>query len=175
MIDPIADILKREGGFIDDPDDGGGPTNFGITIETLCDWRRSVDGFVPESVEDIRETMQNLSAQEARAIYRQNYIQAPRFGDIKHPELRALVIDTGVLHGRRRAARWLQEIVGVEVDGRVGDITLGTVNGRIWRPIFKKLLARRYRGFADYIQSKPSQLKYLEGWTNRCNEFLLRL
>jgi len=175
MIDPIADILRREKGFVDDPDDGGGPTNFGITIETLCDWRRSVDGFVPTTVKDIREVMQNLSAKEARAIYRQNYIQKPRFGDIKHPELRALVIDTGVLHGRHRAARWLQEIVGVEVDGRVGPMTLGAVNGRQWRSIYKKLLARRYRGFADYVQSKPSQLKWLEGWVNRANEFLLRL
>ena len=175
MIDVIADILKREKGFVDDPDDGGGPTRFGITIEALCEYRREVGGFVPKTVDEIRQAIQNLSVEEARGIYQRNYIDKPRFGDIKHPELRALVIDTGVLHGRHRAARWLQGVAGVKADGWVGDITLGAVNGRLWRPIYLGLLARRYRGFADFVQSKPSQLKFLEGWVVRANEFLLRL
>ena len=175
MIDVIADILRREGGFVDYPDDGGGPTNGGITVAALCEYRREVGGFVPKTVDEIREAMHSLSKKEARAIYEQLYIEKPRFGDIKHPELRALVIDTGVLHGRNRAARWLQGVVGVKADGKVGPITLGAVNGRQWRSIYLKLLARRYRGFADFVQSKPSQLKFLKGWTNRANEFLLRL
>ena len=175
MIDVIADILKREKGFVDDPDDGGGPTNKDITIEALCEYRREVGGFVPKTVDEIRQAIQNLSVEEARGIYQRNYIDKPRFGEIKHPELRALVIDTGVLHGRHRAARWLQGVAGVKADGWVGDITLGAVNGRLWRPIYLGLRTRRYRGFADFVQSKPSQLKFLEGWVVRANEFLLRL
>ncbi|MEE8607228.1 MAG: glycosyl hydrolase 108 family protein [Nitrospiraceae bacterium] len=175
MIDVIADILRREGGFVDDPDDGKGPTNHGINAESLCEYRREVGGFVPKTVDEIREAIRNLSAEEARAIYRRNYIDKPRFGEIKHPELRALVIDTGVLHGRHRAARWLQGVAKVKADGWVGDITLGAVNGRSWRPIYLGLLARRYAGFAAFVKSKPSQLKWLKGWVNRANEFLLRL
>ena len=175
MIDVIADILKREKGFVDDPDDGGGPTNHGITIEALCEYRRGVGGFVPSTVDEIRQAIRSLSVEEAREIYQRNYIDKPRFGDIRHPELRALVIDTGVLHGRHRAARWLQGVAGVKADGWVGDVTLGAVNGRVWRPIYLGLLARRYQGFAAFVKSKPSQLKWLKGWTNRANEFLLRL
>ncbi len=175
MIDVIADVLKREGGFVNDPDDGGGPTNFGITAEPLCEFRREVGGFVPKTVDEIREAIKSLSKNEARTIYQRLYIDRPRFGEIKHPELRALVIDTGVLHGRHRAARWLQGVAKVKADGWVGDITLGAVNGRSWRPIYLGLLARRYRGFADFVWSRPSQLKFLKGWTNRANEFLLRL
>ena len=175
MINVIADVLRREGGFVDDPDDRKGPTNGGINAESLCEYRREIGGFVPKTVDEIREAIRSLSAKEKRAIYQRNYIDKPRFGEIKHPELRALVIDAGILHGRHRAARWLQGVVKVKADGWVGDITLGAVNGRMWRPIYLGLLARRYQGFAAFVKSKPSQIKYLKGWTNRANEFLLRL
>ncbi len=175
MIDVIADILKREGGFVDDPDDGGGPTNHGITIGALSEYRRAIGDLTPETDEGKRGAIRALTEQDARAIYQRLYIDKPRFGDIKHPELRALVIDTGVLHGRHRAARWLQGVSGVKADGWVGPITLGAVNGREWRPLYLGLLARRYLGFAAFVKSKPSQLKWIKGWTNRANEFLLRL
>ena len=176
MINVIADILRREGSkFTDDPHDQGGPTRWGLTIEPVCEYRREVGGFVPKTVDEIRETIKALTEDEARTIYQRLYIDRPRFGEIKHPELRALVIDTGVLHGRHRAARWLQGVAGVKADGWVGVITLGAVNGRQWRPIYLGLLARRYSGFVAFVKLKPSQLKFLKGWTNRANEFLLRL
>ena len=46
MIDVIADILKREKGFVDDPDDGGGPTNHGITVKALCEYRQQLTAWV---------------------------------------------------------------------------------------------------------------------------------
>jgi hypothetical protein len=30
-----SEILDREGGFVNDPDDPGGATNFGVTIHTM--------------------------------------------------------------------------------------------------------------------------------------------
>ncbi|MCB1401508.1 MAG: peptidoglycan-binding protein, partial [Rhodobacteraceae bacterium] len=30
-----ADIVRREGGFVNDPDDPGGATNHGVTIHTM--------------------------------------------------------------------------------------------------------------------------------------------
>ncbi len=176
MIDVIGDVLRREGSkFTDDPHDRGGPTRFGITVKALCEYRREVGGFVPKEVDEIRQAVRNLSEDEARAIYQRSYIDKPRFGEIKHPELRALVIDIGVLHGRHRAARWLQAVAGVKADGWVGNVTLGAVNGRQWRPIYLGLLARRYLGFAAFVESKPSQLRFLKGWVRRANGFLLRL
>ena len=30
-----AEIVRREGGYVNDPDDPGGATNFGVTIHTM--------------------------------------------------------------------------------------------------------------------------------------------
>ena len=36
--DSARDILKSEGGFVHDPDDPGGPTNFGVTAKSCNGW-----------------------------------------------------------------------------------------------------------------------------------------
>jgi len=175
-IDVVGDILRREGSrFTDHPKDRGGPTRWGITVPALVEYRKYIGGYVPKTKDECRESMRTLSKAEARDIYEKLYVERPRFSEIKHPELRALVIDSGVLHGRHRIARWLQGVVGVDTDGIVGSITLGAVNGRHWRQTHKELLARRYQGFSDFVQHRPDQLIWLEGWVNRANEFLLRL
>jgi lysozyme family protein len=35
VIEIAREIVAREGGFVDDPDDPGGPTNHGVTLATL--------------------------------------------------------------------------------------------------------------------------------------------
>lgn len=176
----IAETINFESDkFTNRKSDGGGPTKYGITGRTLKDWRRQTNGVIPYDAPSIAAAVQALSRDEAVSIYMENFIKKPRFGEINDLNLRHLVVDTGVLHGRHRAARWLQRVLEVKVDGRVGPNTLAAIN---WndnkdktREIHKKLLARRYRGFADFVQSNPSQLVWLEGWVNRANTFLLKL
>ena len=175
-LDVVGDILRREGSrFTDHPKDRGGPTRWGVTIPALVEYRRDVGGYVPRTADERREAIRLLTKEEARAIFEWLYVDKPRFGEIKHPELRALLIDTGVLHGRRRAGRWLQSVVSTKQDGRVGPITLGAIDGRQWRQVYKELLTRRYLGFATFVKRRPDQLVWLRGWTNRANEFLLRI
>ncbi|MCX8952220.1 peptidoglycan-binding protein, partial [Ruegeria sp. NA] len=67
------EIVAREGGFVDDPDDPGGATKFGVTIHTL---RRlgldlTGDGRVDEA--DVRA----VSARQAVDIFVQHYFDKP--------------------------------------------------------------------------------------------------
>jgi len=72
-IDAILDrIIRREGGYVNHPADRGGATNFGITAQTLGNWRKLGR---PATVAEVMA----LTETEARAIYRQQYIAGPGF------------------------------------------------------------------------------------------------
>jgi len=159
----IDDILRREGGFVDHAADRGGATNYGITQETLANWRsRSV------SVDEVRD----LTEDEAREIYAARYVVEPRFSDIEDEDLAALVVDCAVNHGPTRAARWLQKAAGVTTDGKVGPITLEAVNSQDGMDLYCAVLAERCRFYGRLITRVPSQAAFAAGWANRVAEFI---
>ena len=122
-VEDIADeIIAREGGFVNDPDDPGGATNHGVTIGTMkklgLDLNR--DGLV--DVLDVKA----LSRDRARRIFLQHYYHAPGIARLPEP-LRASVFDMQVNAGGN-AIRILQKLLvemgqAIEVDGRIGPAT----------------------------------------------------
>lgn len=110
----VTEVLRHEGGYVDHPRDPGGCTNFGITRRTLEGWRRE-----PVTCEQLRA----LTPAEARAIYRAHYWNAVH-GDELPAGIDLAVFDAAVNSGRRRAALWLQEALGVATDGAIGPKTL---------------------------------------------------
>lgn len=110
----LEHVLKYEGGYVDHPSDPGGATNMGITRATLARFRGK-----PVSKDDVKA----LTMEEAGRIYRKNYWQACRCGDMP-PALAFLTFDTAVNQGPSRAVRFLQEAVGSVPDGIVGPNTL---------------------------------------------------
>lgn len=158
----IDRILKEEGGFVNDPDDLGKATNFGITQKTLSQWRGC-----EVSVEDV----QNLSIDEAREIYKERYITKPNYHKIESVKLFNLVVDTAVNMGVSRASKWLQEAAKVNVDGIVGNKTIATVNKNSGA-IFRIFFAERMKFYGEIITSNPSQAKFAKGWLKRLARFL---
>jgi len=92
-------ILAAEGGFVNDPRDPGGATNFGITRRTLAEWRGR-----PVSVAEVRA----MPVAEAGAIYRARY-WATCGCDALPAGLDLMVFDFGVNAGPGRARRLLRE------------------------------------------------------------------
>ena len=170
LFDEILDgILKAEGWpkFVDHPDDRGGPTKGGITLATLTAWRRA-QGIRLPTVEDLK----NLDEDEARRIYLERYIVAPGFHKIDDPPLMLNVIDAGVLHGTGWAARRLQEIAEVTVDGGIGPETLGAVNDGDPLALALRFTRRRIDKCIRIALHDRSQLRWLKGWVNRAGQFL---
>lgn len=120
-------VLAHEGGFVDHPRDPGGATNYGITERVAR--RHGYNG-------DMRE----LPLDTAREIYRMSY-WVPIRGDDLPDALRLPVFDAAVNSGVRRAAQWLQKLVGAKRDGIIGPLTLAAV--RRHEP---ERLAARYAG-----------------------------
>ena len=170
----ITDLFEREGGFVNHPADRGGPTNRGITLETLRSWRQH-----PVSVDELKA----LSEVETRSIYRGRYLIAPRLHVIKDPYVLVLAFDCAVHHGPERAVEWLQEIVGVKVDGQLGPISEVAINAYEPVRLYHRLIGRRLRFFGEIISHDPKlryarqlglrlQAEFAGGWCNRAAEFV---
>lgn len=158
--DIITQIELREGGaaVTNDPLDGGGRTQFGIS-ETAN----------PEAWSDGQVT-----EQEARAIYMQKYVIHPGFSQLP-AILQPLCIDWGVISGPQLVIMRLQNLLDVEADGVLGPHTLAALpalpEGLI--RLTNKLVAERVKQVGKIVSKDPSQAKYVNGWLNRALEFLL--
>jgi lysozyme family protein len=60
----FAEVIKYEGGYVNHPQDPGGPTNLGITQATLSRWLRR-----RASVADVKA----LTREKVKPIYKQNF------------------------------------------------------------------------------------------------------
>jgi lysozyme family protein len=161
----LNEIIRREGGFVNHPHDRGGATKYGITHTTLADHRR-------QSV--TTTDVMNLTEDEAREIYRKQYVVAPRFNQIFDLRLQEAVVDGGVHSGTRQAALWLQRAAGVKDDGIVGVITLGAVNNGNPDTLYYNFLAQRANFLLRLIGNDHRQASFARGWANRINEFLTK-
>ncbi len=175
-IDTILDeIIRREGGYVNHPADRGGPTNFGITAQTLGEWRKLGR---PASAAEV----QALTKDEARALYRQQYITGPGFEAITHPALLHLLVDTAVhsgpkraeagQSGPKRAVQWLQAALGVTADGIIGPKTRAALAIADQGVLYSKVLGQRLRHLGRLTTHDPKQSAFAAGWMNRMAEFV---
>ena len=122
-VEQIAkEIVAREGGYVNDPDDPGGATNHGVTIHTM---RRlgldlTGDGRVTEA--DVRKLPQSKAVE----IFVNHYFHAPAIAGLPQP-LHATVFDMYVNSGNN-AVKILQRLfnamrIDVKVDGVIGPQT----------------------------------------------------
>ena len=162
----LDDLIRREGGYVHDPVDRGGPTHYGITQRTLRAWRGQ-----PVTAADVRQ----LTRDEARAIYQRRYVDAPGCATLPDP-LRAQVIDDAVTSGPRQAIRDLQRAIGgIRVDGRLGPQTRAALTRRGVAVVHAQLIQVRAARIGRLVQRAPTQARFLTGWLARITAFALDL
>jgi len=149
-------VLRMEGGFVDDPDDRGGATNFGITQNTLDVW----NGSRSQPKRSVRE----ITKAEVEAIYHEQYWVAGKCDALPWP-VSAAHFDAWIQHRPDVAAKMLQEAVGAIPDGMIGPNTIAAVNAADPRELLEDLYWIRLDFY--YRISKGSQLKFLRGWLRR--------
>lgn len=174
-------IVAREGGFVNDPDDPGGATNFGVTIHTMRRLGLDLTDDGQVSVEDVR----SLSQAQAVEIFIKYYFEGPLIGELPEP-LQASVFDMYVNAGGN-AVKILQQLLremghNVTVDGALGPQSLAAVRSAMGKvpELFVDAygIARRnyYFRLAD---RRPASRKYARnraggkgGWIVRAEEFI---
>jgi len=120
----INDIIAAEGGYVDNPYDSGGPTNFGVTRPVA-----RAAGYMG--------MMKDMPVELAFRIYSTRYWDSVMGDDLEKvsPAVAKEVVDTGVLCGQGRASSFLQVCLNafnrrekyykdIEVDGNIGPATI---------------------------------------------------
>ncbi len=181
-VEAIADeIILREGGYVNDPDDPGGATKYGVTIGTMRRLGMDLDRDGDIDAEDVKR----LTRAQARQIFVDHYFHRPRIGELPEP-LQASVFDMYVNAGSN-AVKILQRLLNdmgqrIAVDGGIGPQTLEAAQiafaaapGHLADAYG---IARRnyYYALAD---RRPASRKYARtraggkgGWIKRAEEFI---
>ena len=179
--DMAEELVAREGGYVNDPDDPGGPTNHGVTIHTMRRLGLDLDGDGDVDAQDVRV----LSRDQATAIFIEHYFHRPRIDALPEP-VQASVFDMYVnagAHAVRILQRLLRDMrIEVTVDGVIGPQTIAAARqGQAAAPehfVDAYGIARRnyYYALAD---SRPASRKYARrrdggkgGWITRAEEFI---
>ena len=164
-------LLETEGGFVDDPVDSGGATNYGIT-ESVA----RAQGYHGE--------MELMSVDIARGIYSRLYWDAIRGDDMLLISLviTGEVFDTGVNLGVERAAKFLQRVLNVlnyggvdygevVVDGLIGPITVAALGDCFLSKgegiILLALNCLQGQYYIDLAERYPKNERFIRGWLEK--------
>lgn len=175
------EIIAREGGFVNDPDDPGGATNYGVTIHTLQKLGIDVTGDGTVDVADVKA----LSRSQAVDIYIEHYFTRPGVNQL--PEvLQSSVFDMMVNSGNN-AVKLLQRLLtdmGFPCipDGAIGPQTISAAQRAFEAApshITDAYAISRRNYYYRLADARPASRKYARkrdggkgGWITRAEHFM---
>lgn len=167
----INNVIGKEGGYVNNPDDRGGPTNWGITQKVA-----RAHGYVGD--------MRNLTREQAVNIFEADYWYGPRFDQIAKvsESLAAELMDTGVNMGPAVASKFLQRWLNafnlkgtlypdMFVDGQIGPRTVAALTvymnkrGKEGEAVMLTALnCSQGAKYLDIMEANPNQETFGYGW-----------
>ena len=165
IIDGIIDI---EGGYVNNPIDSGGKTNYGITEQVARDY-----GYMGD--------LRDMPRRTAFEIYAERYWYPVRAGDLAEisEALAFEVVDTGINAGIRRAGIFLQRSLNVlnnrekyysdiMVDGLIGQATINAVTQyarqRDISVLVKMLNCLQGAFYVELAEKREKDEAFIYGW-----------
>ena len=153
----FAEVIKSEGGYVNDPHDHGGETNLGVTKKAWAEYlgRAIADG-----------EMRALTVATVQPFYKKMYWDKVH-GDDLPAGLDYAVFDFAVNAGTGRAAKFLQQAVGVTADGAIGPGTMGAVAKADPKHALDQFTSAKEHFYKGLVDKNPDQQKFFKGWMNR--------
>lgn len=150
----LEQILKSEGGYVNNPKDKGGETKYGITVAVA-----RANGY--------KGSIKNLPKQTAIDIYKRQY-WTDACNKINSEKIAFMVLDMNVNHGIKNSAKILQRALnslgaGLVVDGIVGEKTISAVNVISGSRLSLALTAERLKFYTNIATFNT----FGKGWVRR--------
>lgn len=138
-------LIGNEGGYVNNPADPGGETNWGIS-------KRSYPTL----------EIKALTRDQAKSIYRRDFWDRGQMDQL--PEAVAFqVFDAAVNHGIETAVRLLQRAASVADDGHIGPATLAAIRRMTVTDLLMLIIAERL----DYWRKLTTWGRFGAGWAGR--------
>lgn len=177
----VYHILKEEGGLVNDKNDKGGITNYGISIKFL-------NGVIRENPEMIKEfdllhtnridayDIKHMTKREAEHIYKKLWWDKYNYGKIDYQPLSNKIFELSVNIGPLSASNLLTKAcyaVKRKSFKPTSEMNITIINYINSLPedekeeIMNKLKIFAIQYYMGIIKKNPSQVKYKRGWINR--------
>ena len=170
----IAAKVNLEAGYVNNPNDLGGPTNFGITQATAREWGYNGD-------------MRNLTRELALEIYRKGWWARMRLDQILawNPLLADRMFDFGINAGRANCIKSLQRILNVlnrqgklyadiDADGGIGTLTMNALQGFLkargadgFNRLMFALTSHQVTYYTEISEKRAANEEFTYGWYDR--------
>jgi lysozyme family protein len=167
----IEGVIQREAGYVNNPADRGGPTNWGITEATAR--RHGYTGL-----------MRDLPRATAELIYLREYVTGPGFDKVAaiHAGIGEELVDSGVNCGPARPGPWLQRTLNLlnrqaklfsdlVVDGALGPATLAALKSVLAQRgadgatvILRTLNCLQGAYYAEITERREANEEFFFGW-----------
>lgn len=143
---------RKAVGYVNDPDDRGGETKFGVAKNANPDLN-----------------ITTLTWEQAKATYFIRYWLAGKCDQLPG-RVAVLHFDGCVNHGIKRANMFLQRAAGVTPDGAIGPVTIAKIKQLNEIQLVNSICDQREQFYRQIVANRPTQAKYLTGWLRRITE-----
>jgi len=146
----IKKVLISEGGYVNDPDDAGGETKYGISKRSYPD----VD-------------IKNLTVDKAKDIYKRDYWDKIKGDEIVDDEVAYEIFDTAVNMGVRTSSKIAQMVCDAHPDGVIGTNSLASLSEMDKELFVLKFKLAKIARYTYIVKRNPTNKKFYFGWINR--------
>ncbi len=171
--DAIKKVLEHEGGFVNNPLDKGGATNWGVTQTTYNQYMSAKLGKTYSStVDEIKKMPMDIAID----IYKKLYWDKIQGDKIRKYTVALAIFDQAINRGVSSAVKQAQRVVKkldpmgfakITEDGVMGPATLTALNSIAEKPFIDNYLSESKLFYQNIVQRNPSQSVFLTGWLNR--------
>lgn len=176
----IPVILRHEGGWVDNPADPGGETNFGISMlmvkrEGMTPTQLGIPGTwnATDSVWDFPPgAMKLMTVDTAKSIYRKLFWDKPGYGRISDQIAATKIFDCAVNCGPGRAHKMAQKAANrlgqkLGVDGNLGALSIAGINACDPKQFLMAMAAEMLAYYQAIVAANPKLGVFLKNWTKR--------
>lgn len=158
--DPAFDYtIGSEGGYVNNPNDSGGPTNWGVTQRRYSQYLHRPVGI---------DEMKAMTKDQAKQFYYDTEWKPLDLDAIQDQGVAEAIFDMVINRGDGYQ-KTVQLMVGVPADGHFGPLTLNAINGKDPAWLINMIETQAERFYQRLAYNVPKDRVFLKGWLNRAH------